>query len=197
MSGLWQDLRHAVRTLARSPGFFMAGVVSLALAIAANTIVFGVLNALILRPLPIANPEQVFFVQPIGSGGLSFPFYRELRDRSTLFSGLAGYRIAPMTLQAPEGSERVWGYLATGNYFDVLGVQPALGRFFHADDDRVLRQAPYAVLSHASWRSRFGGDPDIVGHTIRIKNLPFTVLGVAPEGCRGTELFSCPKSGSP
>lgn len=156
MKGVIQDARYAFRGLAKSPGFTAVAVLSLTLAIAANAIVFGVLNALLLRPLPVHDPDRLFFVQRGTGRTHSFPFYRELRDRATLLDGLAGYRISPMSLQGDQGSQRVWGYLATGNYFDVLGIRPALGRFFRAEDDLAPRQAPYAVLSHASWRNRFG-----------------------------------------
>ena len=187
------EIGQTIRTLFRSPGFALAGALSLSLAIAANTIVFGVLNALILRPLPVPDPDRLFFVQQGEGRTHSFPFYRELRDHATLFEGLAGYRISPMSLQGDQGSQRVWGYLATGNYFDVLGIRPALGRFFHAGDDLVPGQATYAVLSYASWRNRFGGDPAIVGRAIRIQGRAYTVLGVAPEGFRGTEVFFIPE----
>ena len=193
MNGLIQDVRYALRGLAKTPGFTAVAVLSLTLAIAANAVVFGVLDALILRPLPVHDPDRLFFVQRGTGRTHSFPFYRELRDRATLFDGLAGYRISALSLQSDQGSQRVWGYLATGNYFDVLGIQPALGRFFHAEDDRARGQAAYAVLSHASWRTRFGGDPGIVGRTIRIQGLRFTVLGVAPEGFRGSEVFFVPE----
>lgn len=179
--------------LRRSPGFSLAGILSLGLAIAANTVVFGVLNALILRPLSAPDPDRLFFVQRDANRTHAFPFYSELRDRATLFDGLAGYRISVMSLQSDQGPQRVWGYLATGNYFDVLGIRPALGRFFHAEDDLVRGQAPYAVLSHASWQSRFGGNPDIVGQPIRIQGRAYTVVGVAPEGFRGTEVFFLPE----
>ncbi len=98
-----------------------------------------------------------------------------------------------MSHQSESGSQRVWGYLVTGNYFDLLGVKPAIGRFFRADEDVTPGAAPYAVLSHAAWRSRFAGDPAIAGRVIRLNGRPFTVLGVAPEGFRGTELFYVPE----
>jgi predicted permease len=123
----------------------------------------------------------------------SFPAYRDLRDRNATLSGMVAYRIAPMGLQTSAGSRRVWGYLATGNYFDVLGVTPSLGRFFNAADDSAPGAAPFAVLSFSSWQNRLAGDPGIVGRTIRINGLPYTVVGVAPKGFRGTELFYSPE----
>ena len=188
-----QEFTLAFKNIVRSPGFAITGIGSLALAIAANTIVFGVLSALLVRPLPIERPEEVFFMQRGEGYSHSFPLYRDIRDRARLFSGFAAYRIAPMALQTETGSQRVWGYLATGNYFDLLGVKPAIGRFFRADEDVTPDAAPYAVLSHAAWQSRFGGDPAIAGRVIRLNGRPFTILGVAPEGFRGTELFYMPE----
>ena len=189
---LRQDLRYATRTLRRSPGFASVAVVSLALGIGANTAMFGVLNALVFRPLPIAKPERVFVLQgPHPS--FSFPAYRDLRDRNVVFSDLAGSRLTQVGLDTGSGAERAWGFLVTGNFFDVLGVHPALGRFFHAEDDRVPLASPYVVLSYAYWQSRFQGDPGIAGRVVRINTRPYTVLGVAPRGFQGTEVFLFPE----
>ncbi len=196
LDDLRADLRYAVRTLARTPAFAAMAIVSLALGIGANTVVFSVVNALVLKPLPIDHPERVFFLQ-FGSGAnhptTSFPNYRDLRDRSASFDGLVGYRISPINFENGAAAPvRTWGYLATGNYFDVLGVKPVVGRFFHQRDDLHAGESPYAVLSYECWQSRFGGNPAVVGQTIRLNRTPFTVLGVAPRGFRGTELFLRP-----
>jgi predicted permease len=185
---LSQDLRYAIRTLRQSPGFALVAILSLALGIGANTVVFGVLNALILKPLPVSSPEELFCLQGRNHPTQSFPNYRDLRDRNTTFSGLIAYRTIPMGLDTGDGVRRVWGYLATGNYFEVLGVKPALGRFFQPDD-RQAGASPYAVLSYACWQNRFAADPRIEGKTIRINALSYTVLAVATRGFRGTELF--------
>jgi predicted permease len=189
------DLRYAVRTLLRTPGFALMAIVSLALGIGANTVVFSVVNALVLKPLPIEHPEHVFFLQ-FGEGGrhptTSFPNYRDLRDRSVSFDGLVGYRISPINLENGTAPVRTWGYLATGNYFDVLGLKPVVGRFFHQEDDRHVGEAPYAVLSYECWQGRFGSNPAIIGRTVRLNRTPFTVIGVAPKGFRGTEVFFRP-----
>jgi predicted permease len=195
LDDLRADLRYAVRTLARTPTFALMAIVSLALGIGANTVVFSVVNALVLKPLPVEQPERVVFVQRQSNRGhpsQSFPNYRDLRDRNRSFDGLIGYRIAPMNLENGGTPARTWGYLATGNYFDVLGVKPALGRFFHEADDRHEGDAPFAVLSYDSWTGRFGGDPTVIGRTIHLNRTPFTVVGVAPKGFRGTELFYRP-----
>ena len=193
LEALVADVRYGVRVLRRNPGFTCVAVLSLALGIGANTVVFSVLNALVLRPLPVERPQQLIFVETNDSGlGHSFPTYRDLRDRNQTLAGLAGYRIAPMELESASGPTRIWGLLATGNYFDLLGIRPALGRFFHAAEDLLPRASPYVVLSDRAWRTRFGGDSTIVGKTIRINRLPYTVLGVAPASFRGTELWYWP-----
>lgn len=186
------DLRYAARMLRKSPAFSAVAVLSLALGIGANAIVFSVVNALVLRPLPVAHPEQLVFIQTMHGGySHSFPNYKDFRDRNTMLDGLAGYRISPMSLESG-GANRVWGYLATGNYFDLLGVRPALGQFFHQADDLRPGASPFAVLNYECWQRRFAGDPGVIGRTIRINRLPYTVLGVAPRGFQGTELFYRP-----
>ena len=186
---LRQDLHYAARGLRRSPAFAVFAMLSLALGIGANTVVFSVVNALLLRPLDVVSPASVFTVTPRHS----FPNYLALRDRNTTFSGLAAYRIAPMGLETTDGTRRVWGYLVTGNYFDLLGIRPLRGTFFHADADRRQGASPYAVISYSCWRDRFAGDSSIVGRTVRINGLAYTVLGVAPPAFHGTELFYWPE----
>jgi predicted permease len=187
-----QDVRYVLRTLRRSPGFTAAAVLSLALGIGVNSAVFSFVNALLLKPLPIEHPEQVWFIQ---SGhqysNLSYPDYLEFRDRSRTID-LTACRITVMSLDRDSTASRVWGYLASGNYFDLLGVRPAVGRFFHAAEDVRPGGSPYAVLSYTFWERRFGGDPRIAGRTIRINGLPYTVVGVAPREFHGTELFYWP-----
>jgi predicted permease len=190
---LLQDLRYAIRLLAKNPGFTLIAVLTLALGIGANTVVFSVLNALLLRPLPVERPNELAFLENQNGPSQSFPNYKDLRDRNRTFAGLIGYRIAPMELETHDRADRIWGYLATGNYFDVLGVRPALGHFFKQSDDLHPGESPYAVLSYNSWQSRFGADPAIVGKTIRINRQPYTVLGVAPRDFHGTELYYWPE----
>ncbi len=194
LDDLRADLRYAVRSLLKTPAFAAMAIVSLALGIGANTAVFSVVNALVLEPLPITQPDRVFFVQGNrGHASMSFPNYRDLRDRTTSLDGLIGYRVSPINLETGASAPvRTWGYLATGNYFDVLGIKPALGRFFNQDDDRARGQAPNAVLSYDCWLGRFGGDRAIIGRTVRLNRTPFTIVGVAPRGFRGTELFFQP-----
>src|SRR5689334_25012526 len=125
-----QDLIYAIRILKKLPGFTLVAIVSLALGIGVNGVMFGVADSLLLRPLPIAAPEQVFFVEHNASTGESYPNYKDVRDRNSVFSSLVMYRMAPMSLAADSAAQRVWGYLVTGNYFEMLGIHPAYGRFF-------------------------------------------------------------------
>jgi predicted permease len=193
METLLQDLRYALRMLRRNRGFAAVAVLSLALGIGANALVFSVVNALLLRPLPVERPDQLVFLETKSGITQSFPNYRDLRDRNKAFSGLVGYRLVPMEFESASGATRIWGLLATGNYFDTLGLHPVMGRFFHQADDLHPGASPYAVLSYSAWRGRFGGDSGIVGKTVRINRLPYTVLGVAPPDFHGTELWYWPE----
>jgi predicted permease len=191
---LTRNVRHALRSIRRAPGFAAAAVISLALGIGMNSVVFTVANSLLLKPLPVEDPSRVYFLETIRGGSRqSFPDYRVFRDSTRAFDGLAGYRITPMNVAAAQSPERLWGYLVTGNYFDVLGVKPAIGRLLHASDDLNVGASPYAVLSYNSWRVRFGFDPAIVGKTVHINNRTYTILGVAPRQFHGTELFYWPE----
>jgi len=190
---LTQDSRFGLRMLRKNPGFTSVAVLSLALGIGVNALAFSVVNALLLRPLPVAHPSELAFVQGNKYPAQSFPNYIDLRDRNEAFSGLIGYRISPMDLETANGARRIWGYLATGNYFDVLGVKPVIGSFFHQSDDMQQGASPYVVLSYNAWRSEFDGDSRIVGKEIRINRLSYTVLGVAPPDFHGTERWYWPE----
>ncbi len=188
------DLKYTLRQLRKSPGFAATAVLTLAIGIGANAVVFSVLNALVLRPLALPHAEQLMFLQrmPADSPNQSYPDYRDLRDQTTAFSGLAAYRMDSAGLDGGKNPASIWFYEASGNYFDVAGVQPYLGRFFHGTDEHGPDSAPYAVLSYGYWQSHFGGDPQIVGKTVQINKRPLTVIGVAPQKFRGTELFFAP-----
>jgi predicted permease len=192
---LRRDVAYAFRVLARNPGFTAVAVISLALGIGVNALVYSVVNAIVLRPLPVDQPRQIMFLENGRYGaGQSFPAYRELRDHNQVFSGTVGYRVVQIELESRNSSTaRTWGYLATGNYFDVLGVKPFLGRFFHPEDDQHQGGSPFAVLSYGSWQAHFGGDRYIVGKTIRINRQPYTVIGVAGRDFHGTEVFYWPE----
>jgi predicted permease len=189
-----QDLRFAVRMLRKSPGFTFVAVVTLALGIGANAVVFGVLNALILRPLNVPDAESLYGIQHgnEASSYQSYPDYLDLRDRNHTFDGLAAYNGAQAGLDAGENPSRVWLYEVSGNYFDTLQIQPFLGRVFHASDERGPNSAPYIVLSHAYWHTRFQDDRGVVGRTVQLNKHPFTIVGVAPPEFHGTLLFFNP-----
>ena len=188
----WQDVRHAIRTLRRNPGVVVVAGVSLALGIGANAFVFSTARGLLLRPLPIPDPQNVFFLQVVGNDNHSFPNYLDFRDRATTSVNLAAYRVTEAAVDAGVGARSSWGYLATGNYFEMLGVQPTVGRFFSPSEDAGRNQSPFIVLSHDYWISAFSADPTVTGRAIHINGRPYTILGVAPEGFYGTEVFFRP-----
>jgi predicted permease len=197
------DLRLALRQLLKAPGFAFTAVLTLALAIGANAIVFSVLNALVLRPLDVPRSENLFMLQrdyrQEPSPSQSYPDYLDLRDRNRSFESLVSYEISGgVGLDTGSGNPSiVWPYLVSGNYFDSLGIQPYLGRFLHASDENGKNSVPYIVLSYAYWKSHFNGDPATVGRTVQINKHPYTIAGVAPLGFRGTELFFAPDFWAP
>ena len=147
---------------------------------------FSAVNAVALKPLPIRDPGSVYFLQS-QSGSWSYPDYRDLRDRVRGAEALIGYRIAMMNVGLTDSASIWWGYLATGNYFEGLGIEPAAGRFFTPAEDAQPGAAPIAVISYEAWQSRFNGRPSVVGSELLVNGLRFTVLGVAPKGFHGTE----------
>ncbi|HEV2864468.1 MAG TPA: ABC transporter permease [Pyrinomonadaceae bacterium] len=197
MGTLLQDVRFALRRLSKSPGFTLVAVASLALGVGANTAIFSLVNAALLRPLPVEDPGRLVSVSVTGPGdsmlAFSYPTYLDFRDRNEALSGLFAERMAPMSLSRNGSNERVWGYLVTGNYFDVLGVKAVRGRTFTPEEDRAPLSSPVAVLSHGCWQRRFGGDPGIVGQDITINDRRFKVVGVMPEGFGGAEVIYTPE----
>ena len=190
LESIWADVRFALRQLRNSPGFTITTVLTLTLAIGANAVVFGVLNALILRPLNVPQAESLFVVQH-GSdvGSHSYPDYLDLRQRNRSFDDVAAWAISQAGLDTGKDPSNVWEYETSGNYFDALRIQPYLGRFFHASDEHGPNSAPYVVLSYAYWHSHFQNDRGVVGRVVRLNRHPFTILGVAPPGFQGTVLF--------
>jgi predicted permease len=189
------DVRYALRMLRKSPGFTLTAVLTLALAIGANAVVFAMLNALILRPLNVPEAESLYAIERDASfldPSQSYPDYLDLRDRNRSFEGLAGYTVTPAALQAGNSLSSVWATEATGNYFDELRIQPYLGRFFHSSDEHGPNSAPYIVLSYAYWHNHFQDDPGVVGKVVQLNRYPYTILGVAPPQFRGTLLFFSP-----
>jgi len=194
MQTLWQDLRFAVRMLKKNPGFTAVAVLTLAMAISANAVVFGVLNALVLHPLNLPQEESLYAIEhgPHDMPAESYPDYLDLRDRNRSFDGLAAYDITSAGLDTGENPSRVWTYEVSGNYFDVLRIQPYVGHFFHGSDEHGPNSAPFAVLSYAYWHARFQDDPGIVGRTVQLNKHPFTIVGVAPPAFHGTIAFLFP-----
>jgi hypothetical protein len=198
LESLLLDVRYSIRVLGKSPAFTVVALLTLALGIGANVVVFGVLNAVLLHPLDVSDPESLYQIRhkPWMSGRLlttSYPAFEDFRQRNTAFSGMAavyGYSHAELSWRS--GVMEVSGDEVTGNYFDLLGVQPEIGRFFHAADEHGPDSAPYVVLSDDLWRSALHADRDVVGATVELNKHPFTVVGVAPAPFHGAERFVWP-----
>jgi predicted permease len=189
MTTLLQDLRFALRQMRRSPGFALTSVLILALGIAANVIVFGVLQALILRPIDVPNAERVM---TLAHKNHTYPFFsypevRDVRDGNSVFSAVAAMMIQNFGLEANGATRPIWGCEVSGQYFEVVGIQPFLGRLLQRSDDDHPGASQAAVLSWSAWKSDFGADPNIVGKTVRLNKQPYTIVGVTPEGFYGTE----------
>jgi predicted permease len=194
MQTLWQDLRFAVRMLKKNPGFTAVAVLTLALGIGANAVVFSVMNALILHPVNVPEAQSLFMIER-GSGknsSQSYPDYLDLRDRNRSFEALAACNFGVKGLDTGHNPSRSWVYEVSGNYFDALGIQPYLGHFFHASDEHGPNSAPYIVLSFAYWHTRFEDDRGIAGRTVQLNKRPVTIVGVAPPGFHGTLMFFNP-----
>ncbi len=194
LSGLGRDFRFATRVLRRSPGFVCAAVVTLALAIGANAVVFSVMNTFVLRPLNVPDAQSLYELQhgDEASSYESYPNYLDLRDRSRTFDSIIASNIISVGLDTGDNPTRSWIVEASGNYFDGLGLQPYLGHFFHASDEHGANSAPYMVLSHAYWHSHFQDDRGVVGRVVQVDRHPFTIIGVAPPEFAGTLLFFNP-----
>lgn len=187
-----QDLRLAIRVLRKSPTFVVIAVFTLAVAIGANAVVFGVMNALVLRPVDVSHAESLYAINRTDDGWESYPNFLDLRDRNRSFESLAAMALSQVAMDTGKDPSRIWGFEVTGNYFDVLGIQPVLGRLFHDTDEHGLNSAPFIVLSYAYWHSHFQADPGVVGRAVRVNGHPYTVLGVAPDSFRGTFIFFAP-----
>jgi len=194
MQNLLQDIRYAFRQLRKSPGFAFTAILTLTMAIAANIVVFGVLNALVLHPLPVPESQNLYQIQHGEHGWITvaYPVYRDLLARNHTFSEIADARIMRAGLEVDNTPKAVWGYEASGNYFNVMGIKPELGRFIAPSDDVKVNGSQVMVLSYASWKTRFNGDPAIIGRTVRLNKIPYTVIGVAPRYFNGTERFLWP-----
>ncbi len=185
LDSLWHDLRYTIRTLGRNPGFTTIALLVLAMGIGANTAVFSVVSAVLLRPLPgIADPGRLVSLYRIQNGetfdDMGYPDYRDYRDRSQSLPGLAAHGASALSFSYAGTAERMICDLVTDNYFNVLGVQPATGRLLLPDDDAT------AVISYGLWQRRFGGSPTAIGARVELNGNPFTIVGVTEKGFRGT-----------
>jgi predicted permease len=197
MQTLWQDLRYGARMLMKKPGFTLIAVITLALGIGANAAVFTLIEGAFIRPFPIVEPERVVALPLKTKSGelhaFSYPYYKDFRDRNEVLSGVIAHYFAQFNLSHNGDNQHVHGYVVTGNYFDVLGVRPALGRAFTPEEDRTKLTHPVVVISHGCWQRRFGGDPGIVGQEVILNNHKFRIVGVAPKGFQGMTLLYDPE----
>jgi predicted permease len=197
MRTLWQDLRFGARMLMKKPGFTLIAVITLALGIGANAAVFTLIEGVFLRPFPIAEPERVVALSLKTKSGemhaFSYPYYKDFRDRNEVLSGVIAHYFAQFNLSYKGDNQYVHGYVVTGDYFDALGVKPALGRAFMPDEDSAKLAHPVVVISYGCWQRRFGGDPGIVGQESLINNHKFKIIGVAPKGFQGMTLLYDPE----
>jgi len=198
METLLQDVRFSLRRLTKTPGFALIAILSLALGIGANTASFTLINSAFFRPFPVAGPERVVALSLTTKDGnlmaLSYPAYKDFRDRNEVLSGLiANFFVPSLSLSLDGDNRRVSGYVVTGNYFDVLGVKAALGRTFAPEEDRTKLTHPVILISHGCWQRRFGGDPGVVGREVILNNHKFKIIGVVPQGFRGMTLAYDPE----
>ncbi len=199
MESFIHDLRFGARMLIKNPGFTLVAALSLALGIGANTAIFSLLDALLLKPLPVKQPEQLVIVgtdtpsQPgRGFSFFSYPVFREIREKNSVFSGMFARSGLQMSLSGSGQTERVQGEVVSGNFFSVLGVNPLVGRLLTEADDQTPGEHPVAVISFNFWQRRFGADPQIVGKTISLNGYPFTIIGVSQQGFHGVEVGAAP-----
>ncbi len=187
---LARDLRYAVQMLRRTPLFSAVAILTLALGIGANTFIFTFVENVLLRSLPVSDPERLVSLNWGGAPNMSYPNYVAFRDQNSVFSELVASRVNIVNLSLrPRENFLVWGYEATGNYFQTLGITPQLGRFFTPADDAAPGAHPLIVISDRYWRSHFAADPNVLGRVVKVNGYPFTVIGVAPPKFTGTELI--------
>jgi len=197
MVSIFKDIQYGVRSLLKRPSYTAIALITLALGIGANTAIFSLVNTVLLRPLPVPHPEQLAEVYGTLHKGADYTIqsylnYKDYRDRNHAFSGLMAYRFAPMSISHDNHNERVWGFLVSGNYFDVLQVTPFRGRYFAKEEDQTPGSQAVAVITYACWQKRFAASEKIIGQPLRINGHVFTVIGVTPEGFRGTEIAYAP-----
>jgi predicted permease len=192
MTSFWQDVRYSLRMIGKAPGYAAIAILTLALGIGANTTIFSWINSTLLNPIPgLASPSEVVSLS-LGRGAdnpfpFTYPDFEMMRNGQQSFVGLTGANITPMSLTGKGKPERVWGMVASANYFDVLGVRPVLGRGFLPVEDEKPGGAPVAVISYRLWQTHFGANPGVLGQTIEINQHPYTIVGVAPAVFQGSQ----------
>ena len=200
METLGQDVRYALRMILKNPTFSAIAVLSLALGIGANTTIFTVVNAVLLNPLPVKEISRLVQMDTVDTKtmvtqanttklGMSYPNFRDYERQNQVFTGLACVSGGPLTWSGGAEPQRIFGLIVSANYFDVLGVRPARGRFFLPDEDKKPGGNNVAVLSDSLWSSKFGSDANVIGKTITLNATPYVVIGVAPRGFKGTFAF--------
>src|SRR5262245_12223372 len=196
LEALWHDLRYGARMLIKSPGFTAVAVLSLALGIGANSAIFSLADKVLFRTLPVEQPDRLVLVSTsLGQGvtaGFNYPDFADYRARNDVFEGLVCYTQRPLTLSDAGKAERIQGMVVSGNYFTTLRVRPVLGRGFLAEEDRTPDTHPVVVISYSLWQRRFGADPRVVGKTVTLNALAFTVVGIAPAEFAGTVAATAP-----
>ena len=191
MQILWQDLRYGARMLLRKPGFTLIVVITLALGIGANTAIFSVTDKLLVRSLSVKTPDQLVLINSVSvkpyfvGNAFSYPNFKDYRDQNQVLSGLLAFSTADLELKTNDQIERVHSEYVSGNYFDVLGVAAASGRTFSPEEDKTPGTQPVAVVSDGFWRNRYNADPNLLGQTITVNNIPLTVIGIAPSSFNG------------
>ena len=200
MGDMWHDFRYGLRVLRKSPGFTAIAVLSLALGIGANTAIFSLANAVLLRPLPVSEPDRLVTISSAGPGrdrlAVSYPDYLDFRDRNEVLSGLLCWGELPLSVSTGGQADQVTGMLVSGNYFSVLGVTPAHGRFFGPEVDGETGES-ITVISFGLWQRRFSGDPAIIGRQVFLNGNQFTIIGVAPKGFTSTMRVFAPDAWVP
>lgn len=193
---LWQDLRYGLRQLRRSPGFTIVVILTLALGIGANTAIFSVIDAVLLRNLPVRNPQelvQLATVGPYGVGSFSYPGLKRFRDENHACSDMAAIGwLNKLDASINGQAEAAEGRIVSGNFFSLLGVGASVGRTFTSEDEKTPQSSAVAVISYGYWKRRFGLNPSVVGRSITLNRTPFTIVGVTPAGFSGPEVGYSP-----
>jgi hypothetical protein len=197
MESLGRDIQFSLRTFAKNPGFTTVAVLSLALGIGANTTIFTLINSVFLNPLPVKNPSELVGIYTVDANNpgqfsnlnpVSYKNYQDFRDQNQVFTGLAYYSF-PFAASVSRGGEpmQIFTEMVTGNYFDVLGVHPARGRFFLPEEDQTPGTNPVVVMSYGLWQRVFGGKASVIGRTLRVNGHTYTVVRIGPAGLQGRQ----------